>query len=77
MQLYFFSIVVCLPTNRETRLVRQVLLGADVILSTLTSTGQDGALRHLPEHHVTLTVIDECSQVSCIQYVLIWNVKVM
>ncbi|KAK4317794.1 hypothetical protein Pmani_011149 [Petrolisthes manimaculis] len=48
--------------ERETRLVRQVLLGADVILSTLTSTGQDGPLRHLPEHHVSLAVIDECSQ---------------
>lgn len=48
--------------EKETRLVKQVLLGSEVILATLTSSSSDGPLRHLPPQHLDLVVIDECSQ---------------
>ncbi|XP_064096292.1 DNA-binding protein SMUBP-2-like [Macrobrachium nipponense] len=48
--------------ERETRLTKQILTTCDVILATLTSCGNDGPLRHLPQEHLDLIVIDECSQ---------------
>ncbi|XP_066946913.1 DNA-binding protein SMUBP-2-like isoform X2 [Macrobrachium rosenbergii] len=48
--------------ERETRLTKQILTTCDVILATLTSCGNDGPLRHLPQEHLDLVVIDECSQ---------------
>ena len=48
--------------NRETKLVRQVVMGSDVILTTLTSSSNEGPLKHLPPEHLDLVVIDECSQ---------------
>nr|XP_045602750.1 DNA-binding protein SMUBP-2-like [Procambarus clarkii] len=48
--------------ERESRLVQQVLLSCDVILATLTSSSNDGPLRHLPQQHFDVVVIDECSQ---------------
>ncbi|XP_042224087.1 DNA-binding protein SMUBP-2-like isoform X2 [Homarus americanus] len=48
--------------ERETRLIRQVLLNCDVILVTLTSSSNDGPLKFLPPEHFDLVVIDECSQ---------------
>lgn len=47
---------------RERRVLKEVLLKAEVILGTLTSSGQDSPLKHLPENHFSMTVIDECSQ---------------
>ncbi|XP_068250113.1 DNA-binding protein SMUBP-2-like [Palaemon carinicauda] len=59
--------------ERETRLTKQILTTADVILATLTSCGKDGPLRHLPQEHLDVTVIDECSQAieaACYQSIL-------
>ncbi len=49
--------------DRESRAIKEVLSGAQVVLSTLTSASStDGPLKHLPENHFDLVVIDECSQ---------------
>ncbi|XP_071535256.1 DNA-binding protein SMUBP-2-like [Panulirus ornatus] len=48
--------------ERETRLIKQVLLSCDVILATLTSSSNDGPLKHLPHDYFDVVVIDECSQ---------------
>ena len=45
------------------RATKEVLTGTQVVLATLTSaSSKDGPLRHLPENHFDLAVIDECSQ---------------
>ena len=49
--------------SRERDAIKTVLKGADVILATLTTASPDGPLKHLPEKHFGMTVIDECSQV--------------
>lgn len=51
-------------TKREVAATRDVLSRADVVLATLTSTSNDGPLKHLKESHFDLVIIDECSQVS-------------
>ena len=33
-----------------------------IYLGTLASSGADSPLKHLPENHFSMTVIDECSQ---------------
>ncbi|CAL4117470.1 unnamed protein product, partial [Meganyctiphanes norvegica] len=48
--------------ERESRLTKQILSGADVVLATLTSSSKGGPLKHLPDDHFDLAVIDECSQ---------------
>ena len=44
-------------------MLRSTIREADVILCTLLSAHNEGLLRHAPEDHFGLTVIDECSQV--------------
>ncbi|KAK7023360.1 DNA-binding protein SMUBP-2 [Halocaridina rubra] len=59
--------------EREIRLTKHILTSCDVILATLTSSGKDGPLRHLPPDHIDLVVIDECSQAieaACYQSIL-------
>ena len=48
--------------EREKKAIKEILSRADVVLGTLTSSGPDSPLQHLPEKHFALTVIDECSQ---------------
>jgi len=48
--------------EREKKILKEILASADVVLGTLTSSSQDSPLKHLPENHFSLTVIDECSQ---------------
>ena len=50
--------------EREEAAVSQVLKRCDVIMSTLTTAGDGGPLRHLSEDHFDIVVIDECSQVN-------------
>ena len=50
--------------ERERKAMREILTGVDVVLATLTSASGDGPLKHVPENHFDLTVIDECSQVK-------------
>ena len=47
---------------REKKALKEILSGADVVLGTLTSSGPDSPLQHLPDKHFNLTIIDECSQ---------------
>lgn len=47
---------------REQKALKEILKRAEVVLGTLTSSGVDSPLRHLPPEHFHLTVIDECSQ---------------
>ena len=49
--------------EREKSASLSILKNADVVLATLTTSGPDGPLRHLPQGHFDFTVIDECSQV--------------
>jgi len=48
--------------QREKKALKEILSRAEVVLGTLTSSGPDSPLKHLPEKHFHLTVIDECSQ---------------
>jgi len=48
--------------QREKKALKEILSRAEVVLGTLTSSGPDSPLKHLPDKHFTLTVIDECSQ---------------
>jgi len=48
--------------QREKKALKEILIRADVVLGTLTSSGPDSPLKHLPDKHFQLTVIDECSQ---------------
>ena len=49
--------------DREKRAMKETLKSAEVVLVTLTSASNvDGPLKHLPEAHFDLAVIDECSQ---------------
>jgi len=48
--------------QREKKAMKEILGRAEVVLGTLTSSGPDSPLKHLPEKHFQLTVIDECSQ---------------
>ena len=55
-------------SRRETKLMREVLENADVVLSTTTSASEGGPLKHLPNRHFDLLIIDEAAQaleVSC------------
>lgn len=49
--------------ERERAAVKEILTKSGVVLATLTSAAPEGPLRHLPEGHFDLVVIDECSQV--------------
>jgi len=48
--------------QREKKALKEILSRAEVVLGTLTSSSPDSPLKHLPEKHFQLTVIDECSQ---------------
>eukprot|EP00092_Neocalanus_flemingeri_P015084 GFUD01016295.1.p1 GENE.GFUD01016295.1~~GFUD01016295.1.p1 ORF type:complete len:986 (-),score=401.27 GFUD01016295.1:749-3706(-) len=48
--------------ERERKALKEILGRAEVVLGTLTSSSPDSPLKHLPEKHFQLTVIDECSQ---------------
>jgi len=48
--------------ERERKVLKEILASADIVLGTLTSSGADSPLKHLPEDHFSLAVIDECSQ---------------
>ena len=48
--------------QREDRAIKEVLQGADCILSTLTVAHPEGPLKHLKEDFFDLIIIDECSQ---------------
>ncbi|PSN36020.1 DNA-binding protein SMUBP-2 [Blattella germanica] len=48
--------------ERETRVLHEVLRGADVIVSTLVTASANGPLKHIPEEHFDCILIDECSQ---------------
>ena len=48
--------------QREKKALKEILSRAEVVLGTLTSSGPDSPLKHLPDKHFDLTVIDECSQ---------------
>lgn len=48
--------------QRENRAMKEVLKSADCILATLTTTHEDGPLKHLPHDHFDIIIIDECSQ---------------
>ena len=55
-------------SRRETKLMKEVLEHADVVLSTTTSASEGGPLKNLPNKHFDLLVIDEAAQaleVSC------------
>lgn len=48
--------------TREETAISQILKRADVILATNTGASDDGPLKHLPNDHFDLVVIDECAQ---------------
>ncbi|XP_065072348.1 DNA-binding protein SMUBP-2-like [Rhopilema esculentum] len=48
--------------EREDKAIKSVLSSADVILSTTTSSYEQGPLRHLNEDHFDLIIIDEAAQ---------------
>ncbi|XP_043120975.1 DNA-binding protein SMUBP-2 isoform X2 [Puntigrus tetrazona] len=48
--------------TREETAITQILKRADVILATNTGASDDGPLKHLPNDHFDLVVIDECAQ---------------
>ena len=48
--------------EREDKAIKSVLSSADVILSTTTSSHEEGPLRHLNEDHFDLIIIDEAAQ---------------
>uniref|UniRef100_A0A673N0P1 DNA-binding protein SMUBP-2 n=1 Tax=Sinocyclocheilus rhinocerous TaxID=307959 RepID=A0A673N0P1_9TELE len=48
--------------TREEMAITQILKRADVILATNTGASDDGPLKHLPNDHFDLVVIDECAQ---------------
>eukprot|EP00095_Tigriopus_kingsejongensis_P010403 maker-scaffold1716_size30199-snap-gene-0.9 protein:Tk10403 transcript:maker-scaffold1716_size30199-snap-gene-0.9-mRNA-1 annotation:"dna-binding protein smubp-2" len=48
--------------DRERSAMKEILKQTEVVLGTLTSASPDGPLKHLPENHFDITVIDECSQ---------------
>ncbi|XP_018025179.1 DNA-binding protein SMUBP-2 isoform X2 [Hyalella azteca] len=48
--------------ERQERMVRDLIQGADVVLCTLMSAHTSNAMRYLKKDHFGLTVIDECSQ---------------
>ncbi|PNF32400.1 DNA-binding protein SMUBP-2 [Cryptotermes secundus] len=48
--------------QRESRALKEVLQGSDVVLSTLVTASDAGPLKYVPEDHFHCVVIDECSQ---------------
>ena len=42
--------------------MKEILKNADVILVTTTSASSEGPLKHLPDNHFGLVVIDEVAQ---------------
>lgn len=48
--------------QRESRALKEVLQGSDVVLSTLVTSSDAGPLKYLPDDHFHCVVIDECSQ---------------
>ena len=49
--------------ERENRALKEVLNSCDIILATLTTTGNDGPLKHIKDFsHFDIVIIDECSQ---------------
>ena len=54
--------------TREAKAMSEVLSGAEVVLSTANSAARDGPLKHVPEDHFDLLIIDEAAQaleISC------------
>ncbi|XP_066999150.2 DNA-binding protein SMUBP-2 [Anabrus simplex] len=47
---------------RKDRAQKEVLLGANVVLTTLVTASREGPLGDLPEDHFDVVIIDECSQ---------------
>ncbi|KAI7802486.1 DNA-binding protein SMUBP-2 [Triplophysa rosa] len=48
--------------SREETAITQILKRADVILATNTGAADNGPLKHLPNDHFDMVVIDECAQ---------------
>ena len=48
--------------KRENKAMKEVLQGAECILATLTTSHEDGPLKHLKDDHFDIIIIDECSQ---------------
>ena len=48
--------------DREAKTIAEVLGSAQVILGTTTVVSPDGPLRHLPDAHFDVAVIDEAAQ---------------
>lgn len=48
--------------EREEKALKQILLNAEVILSTNVSASNDGPLKHVPRDHFDLVIIDEAAQ---------------
>lgn len=48
--------------TREEKAQRELLLGSSVVLATLTSVNEEGAIKHLPDQFFDVVIIDECSQ---------------
>lgn len=54
--------------TRESKAMKEVLMGAEVILATANSAASDGPLKHLPQKYFNLLIIDEAAQaleISC------------
>lgn len=51
--------------QQESVAMKEVLKRASVVAATLTSSTEDGPLKHLGKEHFDLVIIDECSQVGC------------
>lgn len=48
--------------EREDKAIKETLKAADIILVTTTSASLEGPLKHLPETHFGLVIIDEVAQ---------------
>ena len=54
--------------TREAKAMSEVLSSVEVVLSTANSAARDGPLKHLPDDHFDLLIIDEAAQameISC------------
>jgi ATP-dependent RNA/DNA helicase IGHMBP2 len=48
--------------TRETKAVRAILTGADVVIGTPSTISPLGPLRHAPDAHFSVAVVDEAGQ---------------
>ena len=48
--------------KRENKALKEVLQASECILATLTTSHDDGPLKHLSDEHFDIIIIDECSQ---------------